>query len=176
MDLTRLKTYDDSGSLRVVVEAPRSSALKLEYDPRLALFTVSRQLPLGVAYPFDWGFIPGTKGDDGDPLDAMVLHYHPSYPGVVLPCRILGMVEFEQRDGKSKALRNNRIIVTPSWHEALSTLEEARDLPKSVRKQIEQFFVSSVAFAGKAVTVLGWASSKKTRQFINKNRLSRIND
>ena len=71
-DLTKLETYDDQGSLRVVVESPRGSSLKLDFDPKLRLFTISRELPLGVAYPFDWGFIPGTRGDDGDPLDAMV--------------------------------------------------------------------------------------------------------
>ena len=170
-DLTKLETYDDDGALRVIVEAPRSSLLKLDFDPKLGLFTISRELPLGVAYPFDWGFIPGTQGDDGDPLDAMVLHHQSSYPGVVLPCRILGMVEIEQREGKSKPEINNRIIATPNWHEALSTLEEARDLPKSVRKQIEQFFVSSVAFTGKELTVKGWVSSKKTKDFIDKNEL-----
>src|SRR6266404_4526630 len=154
-DLTRLESYNDDGALRVVVEAPRSSSLKLEFDRKLGLFTISRELPLGVAYPFDWGFIPGTRGEDGDPLDAMVLHHQPSHPGVILPRRILGMVQVEQREDKSKSKVNNRIIATPSWHEALSTLEEARDLPNSVRKQIEQFFVSSVAFTGKELTVKG---------------------
>jgi inorganic pyrophosphatase len=166
-----VETYDDGGDLRVVVEAPRGSCLKLEFDPRLRLFTISRELPLGVAYPFDWGFVPGTCGDDDDPLDAMVLHHQPSYPGVVLPCRILGMVQVNQRDRKSKWVINNRIIATPSWHEALSTLEEARDLPACVRAQIEQFFVSSVAFTGKELVVTGWASAKKTRQFIDTHRL-----
>src|SRR5438105_15578493 len=87
-DLTRIETYADDGSLRVVVESPRGSSLKLDFDPKLRLFTVARELPLGLAYPFDWGFIPGTQGDDGDPLDAMVLHHQPSFPGVLLPCRI----------------------------------------------------------------------------------------
>jgi inorganic pyrophosphatase len=170
-NLARLETYDEDGALRVVVEAPRSSSLKLDFNPKLGVFTISRELPLGTAYPFDWGFIPGTRGDDGDPVDAMVLHHQPSYPGVVLPCRILGMVEIEQREGKAKPEVNNRVIATPNWHEALSTLEEARDLPSSVRKQIEQFFVSSVAFTGKKLTIKGWGSSKKTKAFIEKNRV-----
>ena len=83
------------------------------------------------------------------------------------------MVEIEQRErnAKSKPETNNRIITTPHWHEALRALQEARDLPPPVRKQIEQFFISSVAFTGKALTVKGWASSRKTREFIEKNRL-----
>jgi inorganic pyrophosphatase len=169
-DLTKLDTYDGDGSLRVVVESPRGSSLKLDFDPKLRLFTISRELPLGVAYPFDWGFIPGTLGEDGDPVDAMVLHHQPSYPGVVLPCRILGMVEVVQREGRGKAEVNNRIIATPSWHQALSMLEEARDLPKGVREQIEQFFVSSVAFTGKQITIKGWGSAIATKDFIDRNR------
>ena len=169
-DLTKLDTYDDDGSLRVVVESPRGSSLKLDFDPKLRLFTISRELPLGVAYPFDWGFIPGTLGEDGDPVDAMVLHHQPSYPGVVLPCRILGMVEVAQREGRGRSEVNNRIIATRSWHEALSTLEEARDLPKGVREQIEQFFVSSVAFTGKQITIKGWGGARATRDFIDRNR------
>jgi inorganic pyrophosphatase len=81
------------------------------------------------------------------------------------------MVQVAQREDKSKSKVNNRIIAIPSWHEALSTLEEARDLPNSLRKQIEQFFVSSVAFTGKELTVKGWANSKNTKKFIDNNRL-----
>src|SRR5437588_4365937 len=97
-DLTKLEPYDDDGALRVVVESPRGSSLKLDFDPDTRVFTVSRELPLGIAYPFDWGFIPGTRGDDGDPIDAMSLHHQPTYPGVVLPSRILGMVKLAQRE------------------------------------------------------------------------------
>ena len=165
-ELDRLSTFDDDGALRVVVESPRGSATKYEFDPELGTFSVTRELPLGVTYPFDWGFIPGTLGADGDPLDAMVLHSHPSYPGIVLPCRILGMVELVQREGNSKRITNNRVIATPSWHQALVALEEARDLPKDIKAEIIQFFVSAVRFTGKDVVVKGWASSRKTRAFI----------
>jgi inorganic pyrophosphatase len=142
-NLTKLTPYDDDGALRVVVEAPRGSSLKLEYDPDSDLFTVSRSLPLGMAYPFDWGFVPDTTAADGDPVDALAIHPASTFPGVVLPCRLLGMVEIEQTDPKGKPQVNNRVIATPAWHEALKELAEARDLPKDVRHQLEQFFVST---------------------------------
>jgi inorganic pyrophosphatase len=165
--LEQLAPYDDEGSLQVVVECPRHSTIKLEFDAKLRAFTVSRELPLGVVYPFDWGFIPGTRGDDGDPLDAMVLHSHPSYPGVVLPCRVLGMLQLVQtKKKKRRAIVNNRIIATPSWHQALAPHNEAIDLPGEVREQIEQFFVHAVALTGKHVSVKGWASAEKTRRFV----------
>ena len=167
-NLTKLAAFDDDGALRVVVEAPRGSSLKLDYDPALRLFTISRELPLGVVYPFDWGFVPGTRGD---PVDAMVLHPATTYPGVVLPCRILGMLKVVQReDGKAPEV-NNRIIATPSWHTALEAFEEARDLPAESRDQVEQFFLSTAKMTGKRLKIKGWASRRDAQKFVRKKVL-----
>ena len=107
--LTELEAFGKDGELRVIVEVPRGSSVKLNYKPKLRSFVVSRALPLGLTYPFDWGFIPGTKGDDGDPLDAIALHETATYPGVILPCKPIGMVEIsEKRNGASET--NNRVI------------------------------------------------------------------
>lgn len=168
-DLTRLVPFDDEGALRVIVESPKGSAVKLAYEPSLRTFTVSRALPLGVVYPFDWGFIPGTLGDDGDPLDAMALHPASSFPGVVLPCRILGMVKVVQREGGGKPEVNNRIIATPIWHWPLDKLDEARDLPAHARKEIEQFFVTAATMTGKRLTIKGWATRRDTERFVRRN-------
>jgi len=171
--LISLAPFDDDGALRVVVESPRGSRMKISYDPKIRAFTISRELPLGVAYPFDWGFIPGTRGDDGDPLDALVIHHHATYPGVVLPCRILGMVEIEQRDQGSKRGKpevNNRIIAVPDWDQTVGTLEDIGDIPEMSRRQIEHFFVAAVAFTGKQLTVKGWASRAMSERFVRAQR------
>lgn len=165
-DFSNLGPCNDDGTLRVVVESPRGSTLKLEYDPQLRNSSVARSLPLGMAYPFDWGFIPGTVAEDGDPLDALAIHPNASYPGVILPCLVLGMVELDQRI-KGKSEKNNRVIATPAWHEALKEVEEARDLPASVRRQLEQFFVSIAQFTGKKIRIRGWAGPQKARRFID---------
>lgn len=166
-NLARLAPYDDDDALRVVVESPRGSTLKLEYEPEQRLFTVSRSLPLGMAYPFDWGFVPGTLAADGDPVDALAIHSASSYPGVVLPCRILGMVELDQQDPKTRKRQvNNRIIATPAWHEPLKALTEARDLPKSVREELEYFFVIIAASTGKKVMIRGWGSCREAQRFV----------
>src|SRR5204863_454587 len=68
-------------------ETPRGSNIKLDYEPEMRAFTVSRALPLGLVYPYDWGFIPGTNGEDGDLIDALAVHDGATYPGVILPCR-----------------------------------------------------------------------------------------
>src|SRR5208337_5220550 len=65
-----IEAFGAGGELRMIVETPRGSAVKLKYDLKLKIFTVSKSLPLGLTYPFDWGFIPGTQGEDGDPWEA----------------------------------------------------------------------------------------------------------
>lgn len=90
--LDELPTFARAGVVHAVVESPRGSTLKLKYDPEIGAFVLSRPLPLGFCYPFDWGFIPRTRGSDGDPIDALILSDAPSYPGVVIPCRIAGVL------------------------------------------------------------------------------------
>jgi inorganic pyrophosphatase len=108
-DLTRLDPFDEDGVLRMVVETPRGAGVKLTYDPDLGTFTVTRALALGITYPFDWGFIPGTIAEDGDPLDALAVHDSATFPGVVLPCRPLGVVDVTQK-GEQGREDNPRLI------------------------------------------------------------------
>lgn len=82
--------------MNVIVESPKGASIKLKYDVSTGVMTVSRPLQAGLTYPFDWGFIPGTRGADGDPLDAMVLWDSASYPGVLIPSRLIGMLCVEQ--------------------------------------------------------------------------------
>ena len=133
----KLRPFDDDGNLNMVVETPRGSTV-----------TVSRSLVLGQTYPFDWGFIPGTKAEDGDPLDSLAVHDSSTYPGVVLPCRALGVVDVSQKGEKGRE-ENPRLIVMPSWHERMGECEKATGLPKRLREEIEQFFVSATFFTGK---------------------------
>jgi inorganic pyrophosphatase len=72
--LSDLPTYAEDGCIHAVVEAPKRSLVKLKYDVELGVFTVSRGLPLGMSYPFDWGFISSPVTPDGDPLDVLIVH------------------------------------------------------------------------------------------------------
>lgn len=72
--LSTLPSYGEDGTVHAVVEAPKGSLLKLKYDLKLGAFTVSHSLPIGLSYPFDWGFVPSTQAPDGDPLDVLILH------------------------------------------------------------------------------------------------------
>jgi hypothetical protein len=86
-----LPAFTEDGDVRVVIETPRGSRAKLAYDPELEAFTLSKSLLVGLTYPHDWGFVPSTKADDGDPLDIMVVHDAATFPGLVLTCRVIGI-------------------------------------------------------------------------------------
>ena len=164
--LVDLPPFDADGALRVVVEAPKGSTVKLAYDAELGTFCVSRGFPMGIAYPYDWGFIPGTLAADGDPVDALVLHAASTYPGVILPCAVLGMVEIREDAKKGQRRTNNRVIAIPTWNDRLGDLERARDLPKRIKEELEEFFVNTTFFSGKNIEIRGWESKGKTQAFI----------
>jgi inorganic pyrophosphatase len=86
-NLLKLPTFNDD-EIHVVVETPRGSRAKLDYDPKVKTFTLSKSLLAGLTYPYDWGFLPSTRAEDGDPLDVMVLHDAATCPGLVLTCNI----------------------------------------------------------------------------------------
>jgi inorganic pyrophosphatase len=101
-DLQKLPVWDKNGDVHVVVETPRGSAAKLEFDPELQAFTLSKALMLGLSYPYDWGFVPSTRGEDGDPIDVLVLHDAATSPGLVMKCKIIGVLEVVQKEGGKK--------------------------------------------------------------------------
>jgi inorganic pyrophosphatase len=110
----------DSGDFRIVVESRRGSRVKLKVDPDHGVITISRPLPLGLVYPFDRGFIPGTSAADGDPLDAMVYWDVASFPGIVIVCRALGMLKVEQDSKGRPGHRERNDRVTPAAKELSS--------------------------------------------------------
>jgi inorganic pyrophosphatase len=118
----KLASFNEDGDLNMVVETPRGSTVKLRYEPNTKVFTVSRALTLGLSYPFDWGFIPGTKAEDGDPVDALAVHDSATYPGVLLPCRALGVVDVSQK-GETGREENPRLILMGVGKNAWASLK-----------------------------------------------------
>ncbi|MDQ8699213.1 inorganic diphosphatase [Hyphomicrobium sp. LHD-15] len=156
MRLDQLAAFDADGFLRTVVESPRGATVKLKFEPDLNAFRVKRALPQGLAYPFDWGFIPGTQGADGDPVDAMVLHSTGTYPGVIMNCRALGIVEVTQKKPFGR-ISNPRLIVVPIWYQAPEG--EVSELSGQFQQEIESFFAIAGYFAGAEPRIEGWKSA-----------------
>jgi len=164
--LSELPARSQHGSLRAVVESPRGSTVKLRFDPDLRAFALARLLPLGLSYPFDWGFVPGTLAADGDPIDIVVFNDRPSWPGLVLPCRALAVLELTQRSPTGKRIRNDRIV-------AMLDLGERHGQPqrlawsRALERELERFFLDTTFFTDKRQRVLGWGRARKAAQSID---------
>lgn len=143
------------GNVNVIVETPRGSRAKFKFEPAIGTFAMSRPLALGLHYPFDWGFIPSTQAEDGDPIDALVIHDAVSYPGMVIRCRPIAVLEVKQNEhGATK--RNDRIMLVPSASRRQESLDDLRALSPQMRDELERFFVASTIGTEKRLEFLGW--------------------
>jgi inorganic pyrophosphatase len=109
------------------------------------VFTLSKALLLGLTYPYDWGFIPSTSSEDGDPIDALILHDTATAPGLVLKCKVIGVLEAQETKKGKKPVRNDRLIAVPQDSHRAQTEKDARGLSKQVRKEIQGFFAATDA-------------------------------
>jgi inorganic pyrophosphatase len=121
---------DDKQLLKVVVEMPKGSRNKYAFN---RVFELKKVLPAGMAFPYDFGFLPSTKGGDGDPLDVLVLMDEPAFPGCVLKCRVIGVIEGEQGNKKKKE-RNDRLVAIEQQNHSWADIKQIREL--------EEFFIN----------------------------------
>jgi inorganic pyrophosphatase len=143
-----------AAELKVVIETPRGSRNKFKYDASTQKFKLSKVMPEGMVFPYDFGYIPSTKAEDGDPLDVLVLTDEPLFCGCLADCRLVGAIEAEQeQDGKK--YRNDRLIAVATASLLYSELENIDDLNPKVLKQIEEFFVNYQRVRGVTFKVLG---------------------
>jgi inorganic pyrophosphatase len=169
--LSNLGPQPTKALVHVVVESPRGATSKLKYDPELGTFTLSRPLPLGLFYPFDWGFVPGTRAEDGDPLDALLLSEGDSYPGMVVRAKPLAVIQLEQNAAKGGRERNDRIITVPE-KAPRGQFRNAADLSGRFRAEIERFFVNVTHFEKKDVKILRWGSASQALALVKRSALS----
>ena len=164
--LDRLPPFDAHGNLQVVIETPKGSRNKFKYDPQLGLFTLSAVLPLGATFPFDFGFVPGTRAPDGDPLDVLVLMDEPAFAGCVLPTRLIGVLEAEQTEA-GHTTRNDRLIGVASVSRDHRDLEHLDDLNPNLLAEIEHFFVSYNTARSKQFTIVGRHGPDRARAVVD---------
>ncbi len=146
--------FGEDNTLRVVIETPRGGRHKYAWNEQLHAFELRFTLPSGMAWPYDYGFIPRTKGEDGDPLDILVLMDQGTFPGCVLRVRLIGAFKVE-KNGK----RNDRYVgcLLPRSETSLSTdgYQSLKDLPEQLLREMETFLQMYSEQRGNEVRILG---------------------
>ncbi|HET7000090.1 MAG TPA: inorganic diphosphatase [Puia sp.] len=160
------------GQVNAVIETPRGCQNKFDFDPKMDVFILSKTLPMGTVFPFDFGFIPQTLGQDGDPLDVLVIMDEHAYPGCLVQTRLLGVLEATQEEKKGKKIRNDRLVAVTNCSVLYENIKNIDDLNKSMVKEIENFFIDYNKHEGKHFQPLGWKNSKTAMKVIDKARIS----
>ena len=166
-ELFRLPPKDpETGLVNVFVDTPRGSPIKFKYDIENRCYKASYLLAPGSVFPFDFGSIPGTLAEDGDPLDMLVLVEKPTFVGCLVPVRLLGVLEAEQSQ-EGTTFRNDRLIgaaeISREYGKVL-TLEEA---PKRLLDDIERFFVAYNESRGRVFKVVSRAGPARALRLLD---------
>jgi inorganic pyrophosphatase len=166
-DLTFLPNHLDAKNCicRAIIETPKGCRNKFDYDPDSGLFKLGGLLPEGMMFPFDFGFIPSTLAEDGDPIDIMVLMDAPAHVGCLIDIRIIGIVMAEQTE-EGKTETNDRLLgvaIHSYDHQDLKTIS---DVSKTLLDQVEEFFVSYNKQRGKKFKITGTGGPRKAIKFL----------
>lgn len=155
-DLSRLPLRDKKEKCwQAIIETPKGSHHKFDYEPELQCFSLSKTLPEGMTFPYDFGFFPSTLGDDGDPLDVLVLLDFPAVPGALVEVRVVGAIKAEQRQKSGKWVRNDRLMAVAISSRTMADIESINDLRSGMVEEIIAFFEQYNELEGKQFRSLG---------------------
>ena len=165
LGLTPIVKHD--GTVQVIVETPRGSRNKFAFDPDQRIFALKKVLPAGMSFPYDFGFLPQTKAQDGDAIDVLLLIDEPAFTGCLVESRLIGVIEGEQLDGKKK-IRNDRLVAVAQMSHEYANLRSLGDLPKKLVDELEQFFVNYHRLEGKEYRLLACKGKATAMTLIKK--------
>lgn len=154
ISLDSVEVGDPSKAINIVVEIPKGSSIKYEFDTATGLLFVDRKLYTAMNYPFNYGFIPRTLEMDGDPVDALILGEDPVVPLSIIKSRPIGVLLTEDEEGQ-----DSKVIATPvsKIDPTFSKIDDIKDLPEYIENQIKHFFEHYKELEeGKFVKVKGW--------------------
>jgi inorganic pyrophosphatase len=152
-------------ALQVIIETPKGSRNKYAFDEDQGVFLLKRVLPAGMAFPYDFGFVPSTRAEDGDPVDVLVLMDEPAFVGCLLQCRIIGIIEGQQGKKKERE-RNDRIVAIGMDNHSFVDIKHVDDLGKQFVNELEEFFVNYHDLSGKQYRILGAKGPKEAERRI----------
>lgn len=168
-DLSSLAATDADGRLQVIIETPKGSRNKYKFDHEKRAFLLNKVLPEGMAFPHDFGFIPSTRGEDGDPVDVLILMDQPAFPGCIVRARLVGVIQAEQReDGKTE--RNDRLIAVSETSRTHSDLRSIKDLNATFLDELQKFFVNYHSNDGVKFKVLACKGPDAAHKLLKKAR------
>jgi len=151
--------------VRMIVEIPKGSSNKYEYDAELSVFTMDRTLYVPLHYPGDYGFIPGTLSKDGDPLDILTLVEEPSYPGIMILARPVGVLDLIDR-----GQRDEKVLAVPQRNPRYDQIQSVDQVFAHYLREIEEFFSIYKELEGKRVDVQGWQGAEEAHRLIGECR------
>ena len=160
-----------TGDRLAIVETPKGSRNKYDYDPELRTIRLASVLPEGMIFPFDFGFFPSTRAPDGDPVDVLLLMDEAAAPGCALPVRIIGAIEAEQRKKSKGWVRNDRIIAIASHSHVHSDLRSIEDVNPATLDEIEAFFKQYNLLKGVEFRVLKRVGPTEADKLLQRSRV-----
>jgi inorganic pyrophosphatase len=155
-----------TGDVNAIIDTPKGSRNKFKYEEKLGIFKLGGALPLGMVFPFDFGYIPSTKGGDGDPLDILILMDEPAFVGCLVPAKLIGVIEAEQTEAHETA-RNDRLIAVAAGARNHSHVRFLGDLNRNLVHEIERFFVSYNETKGKKFKVISRSGPDRAVKLID---------
>lgn len=152
--------------VNVVIETPQGSRVKYAWDPEHEIFLHRRLLPLGMLFPYDFGFVPSTIAEDGDPIDILVLLDEPLAVGTLVRARLIGVIEAEQtepakgqkpgkKNPKMQTKRNDRLLAVGELSKDYAGIDDPRTMRPDTLEQIEAFFQQYNRLDGKKFKPIG---------------------
>ena len=156
-----------SGRVNVVVDTPKGSRNKYKFDEQHGQWRLSKVLPQGMSFPYDFGFIPSTRGEDGDPVDVLLLADEPAFPGCVVPARLIGVLEAEQTEG-GQTIRNDRLVAVVETRYNPAEYHSLDEVGRQRLDEIEHFFVSYNLMEGRQFKPLARRGADHARALLER--------
>ena len=169
----KINPFLKNGNFHIVVETPKGSSNKYAWNKNLGALAFKKPMPAGFTFPFDFGFIPGTEGEDGDPLDALILADYPLISNCVIECVLLGVIEAKQKED-GETIRNDRYIFKPVESIQYKSVNAIKDLEVKLIEQIEKFFEFYHQQEGDEYKSIGTSGPNRARKMIEEGLIVKV--
>lgn len=159
---------EETGDYTAIIETPKGSRNKYDFDPKIGAFRLKGVMPEGISFPYDFGFIPSTLGEDGDPLDVLVLMDAPAPVGCVISVKLIGVIEAKQREASGEWVENDRLLAVATHAHEHSEVKRIDDLRPQMVSEIGAFFENYNRLRGKEFKPIDRAGPKRAAKLVER--------